>query len=91
MRVVVKLGPPKKVPTGPVLKSLLVKIAKALHIQPNFPYSVMGEVLQTRLKIYDLSLVPESKLYVCVTGGQVQILWEDLACYRGESVTSAFS
>ena len=31
-----------------------VKIAKALHIQPNFPYSMMGEVLQTRLKIYDL-------------------------------------
>ena len=25
-----------------------VKIAKVLHIQPNFPYSMMGEVLQTR-------------------------------------------
>ena len=27
-----------------------VKIAKALHIQPNFPYSMMAEVLQTRLQ-----------------------------------------
>ena len=33
---------------------ILVKIAKALHIQPNFPYFMMGEVLHTRLKMYDL-------------------------------------
>ena len=75
-----------KLPATPavvVAFGFIIPVKIALHIQPNFPYSMLGEVLQMRLqKRLWLSLVPKSKLYVCVIGGQVQILWADLAGFK---------